>query len=95
MINRELIDATVKTYGGIDDYGQPLAELTSSRNIQMVFGVYSQENINNPNYVNVTHYGLTKDRDITDADYISIGGKDYKVKQVNNTTRWTQLLLCE
>lgn len=60
MINRELINATVKTYGGIDDYGQPLAELTSSRNIQMVFGVYSQENINNPNYVNVTHYGLTK-----------------------------------
>lgn len=94
MINREMIKATVKTYGGIDEYGQPLNEVTNSKTIDMVFGVYSQTNVNDPRYVNITHYGLTKDREITDSDFIEINGIEYKVKIVNNTTRWTQLFLC-
>lgn len=94
MINRELKPAVVNTYGGVDEYGQMLSELISSRDIEIAIGIYSQSNVNDPRYVDITHYGLTKDKEISDNDVIVVDNHEYKVKIVNNTGRWTQLFLC-
>ena len=94
MINRELVDATVETYGGYDEYGQQLAEKTAERNITVAIGYYTHSATDDIRYQDVKYYGLTKDRNITDKDYIIVGENKYKVMFVNPTTRWTQLYLC-
>lgn len=94
MINRELINATVQTYGGVDAYGQQLSTLQSTRTIDLAFGVLSHTDTTDIRYQDVTHYALTKDITVTDKDIITINNHDYKVKFVNTTNRWTQIYLC-
>lgn len=94
MINRELVSATVKTYGGTDEYGQQLATLQSERTVKVAIGIYTHTATDDIRYQDVKYYGLTKDREITDKDTIVVGDTTYKVMYVNNTTRWTQLYLC-
>lgn len=94
MINRELVEATVNSYGGVDEYGQQLAELTGTRTITVAIGIYTHTATNDIRYQDVKYYGLTQDKAITDKDYLVVGDKTYKVLYVNSTTRWTQLYLC-
>lgn len=94
MINRELVKATVETYGGLDEYGQELAELQNEREIMVAVGFYTHTATDDIRYQDVKYYGLTKDRNITDKDYLVVGENKYKVLFVNPTTRWTQLYLC-
>ena len=91
MINRELKNYTINTYGGKDEYGQQLAELTSTREVQVAIGIYNQTATSDIRYTDCKFYGLTKDRSITDKDYIVIDGEEHKIIYVNPTTRWTQL----
>ena len=94
MINREMVKATVNTYGGFDSYGQELAELQSTREIEVAIGIYTHTATSDIRYQDVSYFALTKDREITDKDTLVIGDKTYKVMYVNPTTRWTQLYLC-
>jgi hypothetical protein len=93
MINRELVNATVVTYGGIDSYGQMLAEPVESKTIEMTFGVFNHTPTTDVRYQNVEYYGLTKDKDINDTMGIIIDGKEYKVIYVNPCGRLTQVFL--
>lgn len=87
MINRELKKYTVNTYGGKDEYGQELAELTNTREIEIAIGYYTQTLTSDIRYSATKYYGLTKDFSITDKDYIVIDGVEHKVLYVNPTTR--------
>ena len=94
MINREIVKATVNTYGGIDEYGQELAEIQSTREIEVTIGIYTHTATSDIRYQDVSYFGLTKDKEVTDRDILVIGDKEYKVLFVNPTSRWTQLYLC-
>lgn len=93
MINRELRNATVVTYGGVDEYGQTSTAAQASREISITFGLYQHAEVNDVRFQDVTHYGLTRDRDITDHDHIIIDGVEYKVLFVNPFGRMTQVFL--
>ena len=94
MLNNEIKEATVVRYDGYDEYGQELAEPTSERKVMVAIGYYTHSATDDIRYQDVKYYGLTKDRNITDKDYILVGESKYKVMFVNPTTRWTQLYLC-
>lgn len=93
MINREMRQATVVTYGGVDEYGQMNTTATASRDTYLTFGLYQHTNSNDVRYQNVTHYGLTKDSEITDNDIIVIDGVEYKVLFVNPFGRMREVFL--
>lgn len=94
MINREMKSYTIKTYGGKDEYGQPLATLQSTKTIEAAVGIYTHTAVNDIRYQDIKYYALTKDTSITDKDYIVIDGEEHKIMYVNNTTRYTQLMIC-
>lgn len=95
MLNREIIDATVETYGGVDAYGQQLSTLQSSRKIAITFGVLTHTSVDDIRYQNVSHYALTKDNQISDNDILIINDKQYKVEFVINHRRMNEIFLCE
>ena len=93
-IQRELQSANVLVYGlSTDDYGQLEAGIPTQRTIQMAVKVYSQQNVDDPRYVDVELVGLTKDTSIVPGEVISLAQGDYRVKYVIPTGRWTELML--
>ena len=93
MINRELKDATVVTYGGVDEYGQMMTTPTASRTISMTFGMYQHTPTQDIRFQDVKYVGLTSDREISDKDSVIIEGKEYKVSFVNPFGRMTQVFM--
>jgi hypothetical protein len=93
MFNRDIVDATVVTYGGVDEYGQMMTTPTASREISMTFGLYNHSESSDVRYMAVNYTGLTRDKEITDKDSVIIGGKEYKVLFVNPYGRLTQVFL--
>lgn len=91
-IQRELQSATVKGYTmNVDAYGQLEAGL--QRSIELSVKLYSQQNVDDPRYVDVELVGLTKDTSIVPGEVISLAQGDYRVKYVIPTGRWTELML--
>ena len=66
MINREIKTILVKYFDGLDQYGQQLATKTAEKEITATFGLLNQSNTTNANYLDATHYLLTKDHTIND-----------------------------
>ena len=93
MINREMRQATVVTYGGIDEYGQMMTTPTASRTISMTFGMYQHTPTQDIRFQDVKYVGLTSDREISDKDTVIIDGKEYKVSYVNPFGRMTQVFM--
>lgn len=94
MYNRELVDAIVTTYSGIDEYGQQLANANAqTRTIQVAFGILNHSQTDDVRYQNVSHYALTEDRQVTDKDTLTISGIEYKVEFVNNYGRLSEVFL--
>lgn len=93
MINRETKTVLVKYYDGIDQYGQQLSTLTSSKEITATFGLISQGLSNDAKYLQATHYLLTKDNTITDKCKVVVDNHEYKVKYLNPNTRWIEVFL--
>lgn len=93
MINREQKTVLVNYYNGIDQYGQQLATKTAEKEITATFGLLSQNNTTNANYLEATHYLLTKDNTINDKCKVIVDSHEYKVKYINPHTRWTQVFL--
>ena len=93
MINREMRQATVKTYSGVDEYGQMMTTATGSRTIDVTFGIYNHNQASDVRYQEVTHTALTADKEITDKDTLEIDGVEYKVFFVNPFGRMTQVFL--
>ena len=92
-INRELQSATVRTYGqSVDEYGQrTLSNVT--RTADIAYKVYSQQNVQDPRYVDVEGVGFTKDTSIVPGEVITFAQGDFRVKYVIPTSRWTELML--
>lgn len=91
-IQRELQSATVRGYSmNVDAYGQLEAGLP--RSIELSVKLYSQQNVDDPRYVDVDLVGLTKDTSIVPGEVISLAQGEYRVKYVIPTGRWTELML--
>ena len=94
MINREMRPAVLRTYGGVNEYGQQLSSLLDETIIEVAFGLYTHQSSNDVRYQNITHYALTK-ADVNDKQKLVIDGVVYKVMFVNPFGRMKQLLLCQ
>lgn len=94
MINREMRTALLRTYGGIDEYGQPLSFLLDETIIETTFGIYNHQSTNDIRFQNITHYALTK-APANDKQKLVIDGVEYKIMFVNPTGRLNQLFLCQ
>ena len=102
-IKRELQSVTIKAYAHesaspydlvVDDYGQ-LTYASTTRSARMAVKVYSQQNVQDPRYVDVEMVGLTQDKSIVPGEVISLAQGDYRVKYVIPTGRWQEILLAK
>jgi len=78
----------------VDSYGQ-LVPSSSTRTAEMALKVYSQQNVQDPRYVDVEMVGLTKDTSIVPGEVVSLAQGDYRVKYVIPTGRWQEILLAK
>lgn len=94
MINREWVKVSVISFtSGTDPYGQKRKNGESSREVEMVVKIYNQTNVDTVQYVDVDMIGLTKDKEITDANQIQIGEQRYNIKYVIPSGRLHQILM--
>lgn len=97
MINRDWQEATVTTLSGaveyINEWGEPTVPPGQERTIQVYKKIYTQQNVNDPRYVDVDEIALTKDKDVTLSDVLAIAGKSYAVKYIVPSPRYNTLLL--
>ena len=93
-ITRELQSATIKAYGlTTDSYGQLEQGTPETRTIDLTVKIYSQQNVQDPRYVDVELVGLTHDRSVVPGEVVSLAQGDYRVKYVIPSSRWIQLML--
>lgn len=96
MIHRELQSVTVKAYDtAVDAYGQLQQGTPTMRTVDMAVKIYSQQNVQDPRYVDIELIGLTKDTDIAPGEVISLAQGDYRVRYVVPTSRWQEILLAK
>lgn len=94
MINREWQDVSVVSFTtAVDAYGQPRKTTASTRTVKMVLHIYSQQNVQDIRFNEVTEIGLTTDNDITDANQIICGNVKYNVLYVIPSSRLNQILM--
>lgn len=75
----------------LDGYGASVFTYSTLRTIDVAIYFDSQISLNNPQYAEATHTGLTKDKNIQMKDKIG----NYEVLQVNPIGRLNQLILKE
>lgn len=78
---------------GTDAYGQKRQSGSTTRTVEMFVKVYSQSNVSDIRYTEVTNIGLTKDSSITDENQIVIDGATYNVLYVIPSGRLHQVLM--
>ena len=78
---------------GTDAYGQKRQLGSTTRTVEMFVKVYSQSNVSDIRYNDVTNIGLTKDSLITDENQIVIDGATYNVLYVIPSGRLHQVLM--
>ena len=93
LFNRQSRPLLVRTYGGVSEYGEQLAEVVEERTIDGTFGLYTHTNVDDIRYNDVEYTILTKDKQITTNDRVLVDGIEYKVLFVNNYGRLSQLFL--
>lgn len=98
MINRDWQEATVTTLSGalanIDEYGQPtVINSESARTIQVYKKIYAQTNVADPRYVDCEEIALTKDKEVTTSDILTVDGTSYAVKYIIPSPKYSTLLL--
>lgn len=76
----------------VDSYGQLVPD-ARTRTADVAFKLYSQQNVQDPRYVDVEAVGLTKDTSIVPGEVITFAQGDFRVKYVIPTSRWTELML--
>lgn len=92
--NRELKPVSVVSFTtGTDAYGQKRKQGSTSRTVEMFVKVYSQSNVSDVRYCDVTNIGLTYDASITDENQIVIDGATYNVLYVIPSGRMYQILM--
>lgn len=92
MIYRELREITVNIYvNELDKYGQKRQKGSSTRTIEGVVKTMNQFNIENPKYVDIELIVLTKDCGLSNANTLTIDGKEYQIKYITNTSRYNMV----
>lgn len=76
----------------VDDYGVPMYA-TATRTADIAFKLYSQQNVQDPRYIDVEAIGLTKDTSIVPGEVVTLAQGDFRVKYVIPSARWIQLML--
>lgn len=79
----------------VDEYGQKRRRGSEERASEMFIKTYSQTNVNDPRYTNVTMIGLTKDKAITVNNQIKYNNLVYDVLYVIPSARYYQVLMRE
>lgn len=93
MVNREWVDATVKSYTQSKDvYGQRTVSNTS-RDIEVVLRLFSNNKVDDVRYNDATHLALTADKAVSDSDTLEINGVVYKVLYIVPSPRLNTLIL--
>lgn len=94
IFNRELKPVSVVSFTtGTDAYGQKRKQGSTTRTVEMFVKVYSQSNVSDVRYCDVTNIGLTYDTSITDENQIVIDGATYNVLYVIPSGRMYQILM--
>ena len=94
MINRELRTAAIRTYADTaDKYGQKRKGSFTDRTINATFGLYQHSKVEDIRFNQVSHYALTRDKTITDANTFLIEDTEYSILFVNPVGRMTQLFM--
>ena len=102
-IKRELQSVTIKAYAHesaspydlvVDDYGQ-LTYASTTRSAKMAVKVYSQQNVQDPRFVDIELIGLTKDTSIAPGEVISLAQGDFRVRYVVPSDFWQEILLAK
>ena len=76
-----------------DEYGQKRTGTPESTSVKMVIKNYSNTNVTDPRYVQVTDVGLTYDDTITTANQIKDGDTVYNVLFTIPTQKFAQVFL--
>lgn len=94
MINREMQLVSVVSFTtGKNAYGQKRKNGSTSRTVDMMVKTYTQTNVDDIRYTDVTDIGLTYDASITDENQIVIGEHTYQVLYVIPSRRLYQVLM--
>lgn len=94
IFNRELKPVSVVSFAtGTDAYGQKRKQGSTTRTVEMVVKIYTQSNVSDVRYCDVTNIGLTYDTSITDENQIIIDGATYNVLYVIPSGRMYQILM--
>lgn len=97
MIQREWKTVAYRTFEeGLDEYGQKRQKTYFDTPIEVVLKQFSHRNVDNPNYSDIEFVCLIKNNSaITDANAIIVGSKQYNIKYLIPSGKYTQLLLYE
>lgn len=94
MIQREWQIVDVITYvEGKDEYGQLRQLGSSSRPVKMVVKLYTNANVADIRFNNVTDIGLTEDFTITDHNSIKIGDDIFDILYTIPSKKYLQVLM--
>lgn len=92
--NRELQSVSVVSFTtGTNAYGEKRKLGSTTRTVDMVVKIYSQTNISDVRYCDITNIGLTYDASITDENQIIVNGTTYDVLYVIPSGRLHQILM--
>ena len=78
---------------GTDAYGEKRKLGSTTRTVDMVVKIYSQTNVSDVRYCDITNIGLTYDASITDENQIIVNGTTYDVLYVIPSGRLHQVLM--
>lgn len=93
LIQREWITVQKLSYPNtLDSYGQLRQATPTETDIEVVWKLNDQTNIQNPKYVDVEVICLTKDKTITDSNQIKNGNKIYNIMYLI-PGKYTQIFL--
>lgn len=96
MIITDMKEVSVITFSnGVDSYGQKRKTQSSIKTVKMAIYPYSNMEVEDIRFREVTHIGLTKDTTITNANEIEEGSNKYLVTHTIPSNRYTQIFLKE
>lgn len=94
IFNRELQPVSVVSFATeTDAYGEKRKLGSTTRTVDMVVKIYSQTNVSDVRYCDITNIGLTYDASITDENQIIVNGTTYDVLYVIPSGRLHQVLM--
>lgn len=94
MINREMRKAKLLAFDdSVDGYGRINQGVPQEKDIELTLRIYQHSNVEDVRFNDVTHMALTANKEVTDANKVTIDGITYSIVFVNPEGRLTQLLL--